>query len=207
MLDGSYYEADAVIYCTGYEIKKSILDKKALDLMRYQEGTKSPLSLYKYTFPLKLKNIAMICQHEGIFIPGSELQARLACMVFTGKINLPSEDEMEKEVALVDQVRNLNLKQRAQYPYGNHYEILDNLGMFMGLLPNLEDMKEKNPCLYEKFWSNATNATHFVFKTNPEFSMDIIKQIDDISKKVYTIDSKEPRQNDFKKEFGKIYAL
>lgn len=89
---GERLDFDVVIFCTGYQRNLSFLP----DALRL----KSPL--YEDTFPTDFKGIAFIGMYpgaRGAVFPLAELQAELACAVFSGRYTLPSTEQMLKEIA------------------------------------------------------------------------------------------------------------
>ena len=63
---------------------------------------KNQVPLYKYVFPYDHKHHTMAIlgcvQPIGALMPLSELQARWACKVFSGTRELPSNEDMKKEM-------------------------------------------------------------------------------------------------------------
>ena len=97
--DGSTVNnVDAVIYCTGYDMRFPYLE------IEQEILSENKVNLYKYVFPpfLKQPTLAVIgnIQPLGAVNPISELQARLACRVFGRKIQLPNEEEMNKDISM-----------------------------------------------------------------------------------------------------------
>lgn len=90
--NGDRLDFDFVIFCTGYQRNLSFLP----DALRL----KSPL--YEDTFPTDFNGIAFIGMYpgaRGAVFPLAELQAELACAVFSGRYTLPSTEQMIKEIA------------------------------------------------------------------------------------------------------------
>ncbi|HHF7347401.1 TPA: flavin-containing monooxygenase [Legionella feeleii] len=90
--NGDRLDFDCVIFCTGYQRNLSFLP----DALRLQ----SPL--FEDTFPTDFKGIAFIGMYpgaRGAVFPLAELQAELACAVFSGRYTLPSTGQMLKEIA------------------------------------------------------------------------------------------------------------
>ena len=89
-------DIDAIILATGYKIGFPCLDEGLVTVEKNQ------VPLYKYVFPYDHKHhtLAIIgcLQPLGSTIPLSELQGRWACKVFSGASDLPSNEEMKKEM-------------------------------------------------------------------------------------------------------------
>ncbi|XP_068678273.1 flavin-containing monooxygenase 5-like [Montipora foliosa] len=91
--DGSeLHDVDVVIFCTGYKIGFKCIDQSILPV------SDNKVDLYKYVFTPNLSKptLAVIgcVQPAGAIFPLSELQARWATQVFSGKKFLPSKDVM-----------------------------------------------------------------------------------------------------------------
>ena len=86
-----------IIFATGYKIGFPCLEEGLVPV------EKNEVPLYKYVFPYEHKHHTMAIlgclQPIGAVMPLSELQARWAVKVFSGKRNLPSNDEMKMEMA------------------------------------------------------------------------------------------------------------
>ena len=92
--DGRTLDFDTVVFCTGYKGGLPFLPEN----LRLQPDT----LLYDDTFPTDAKGIAYIGMYpgaRGAVFPLVELQARLACAVFSGRISLPSKEMMQEEMA------------------------------------------------------------------------------------------------------------
>ena len=89
---------DVVIFCTGYNMRFAYLE------IENEIVVKNEVNLYKYVFPpfLKKPTLAVIgnIQPIGAVNPISELQARLACRVFGGNVQLPTEEQMNADISL-----------------------------------------------------------------------------------------------------------
>lgn len=96
-VDGSSQELDAIIFCTGYDIKFSFLDESILRV-----STDNDVDIYKYVFlPAQSPTISMVglVQQVGALMPISELQSRWICQVLQGNIGLPSQRKMLADIA------------------------------------------------------------------------------------------------------------
>lgn len=186
--DGTFYDCDAVIFCTGYHLSISYLDEKSNKIVDYDPNDyKMPQLLYKLTVHPDLPNLGMICQNEGVFFTASELQAKYLSLLFTGKINQAPRDTMLKEIDELRKKRNLKL--RLQYPYGEHIEIIDTMAKEMGVLPDFEKIKESDPKLYNQLWRMNTVSAHFILGTkNDAHARGIMNEIESITTKEYVFD-------------------
>lgn len=89
---------DVVIFCTGYDMRFPYLEIEPEILVE------NKVNLYKFVFPpfLKRPTLAVIgnIQPWGAINPISELQSRLACRVFGGKVKLPTEEDMNMDISM-----------------------------------------------------------------------------------------------------------
>lgn len=94
--DKTSVDLDAVIFCTGYNVGFSFIDKSVIPV------DDNDVTLYKYVFPphLPKSSLAVIgCfQPLGAVNPIADLQCRWATRVFKGILKLPSEGEMMKDI-------------------------------------------------------------------------------------------------------------
>jgi dimethylaniline monooxygenase (N-oxide forming) len=92
----SVSDLDAVIFCTGYNIGFSFIDKSIIPV------DNNDVTLYKYVFPPhhSKPTLAVIgCfQPLGAINPVADLQCRWATRVFKGILKLPNEREMVNEI-------------------------------------------------------------------------------------------------------------
>lgn len=96
-VDGSSQEVDAIIFCTGYDIKFSFLDESILRV-----SPDNDIDVYKYVFlPAQSPTLSMVglVQQVGALMPISELQSRWICQVLQGNIGLPSQRKMIADIA------------------------------------------------------------------------------------------------------------
>jgi len=101
--DNTSYEAEAIIHATGYNIHLPFLDKSMHDALEITHLPYSRISLYKHIFPPKFKNLAFIGfvsinNAEGSLHRILEYQSRYVGNVFSGKVRLPEQKEMEKDI-------------------------------------------------------------------------------------------------------------
>ena len=89
-VDGSFAEVDAVICCTGYELRIPFLSDALLEIK--QNG----VELYKHVFHPDIPTLAFIglCKVAGSTFPVVEIQGRCVARVLAGSIQLPSREEM-----------------------------------------------------------------------------------------------------------------
>ncbi|KAK4716804.1 hypothetical protein R3W88_015142 [Solanum pinnatisectum] len=97
-LDGSSIHADIILHCTGYKYDFPFLETNGIVTVDDEGCAVGPL--YKHVFPPKLSlclSFVGIPSQVIIFL-GSELQAKWIAQVLSGKVLLPSEDDMLADV-------------------------------------------------------------------------------------------------------------
>ncbi len=97
------------------------------------------------------------------------------------------KDELLKEVHEIRERINLNRKE--QFPYGLFIEICDRLANKMNLLPDFEELRQKDPQIYKLFWSNLSISAHWIYKQNPQLVIDLMNEIDELFVKEYELES------------------
>ena len=208
--DGTFENADAVVYCTGYEVDLGFLDDLVLKDVGFDtsKNYKHALMLYKCTFHPDYENMAMIGQQDGLFFAGYELQAKWSTGVFSGKLKLPDKNVMSDLIE--KEKRKRNGGKRAQYPYGPYVGILDGLASEMDALPDLNQLKTEDSKLYDMFSNNCLVSTQFVYKQNKELALSVMNDIDSLYKKSYEFDGMSEDSigiKDVANQFGKYYKL
>ncbi|MGZ8743869.1 MAG: hypothetical protein ACXWXO_13210, partial [Nocardioides sp.] len=98
-VDGSAYEVDVVVYCTGYKVSFPFLDDKVvraednhIDLFRRVVDPDHP-GLY----------FVGLIQPLGAIMPLAEAQAHWVADLVTGEAALPSYDEMRRQIREYDE--------------------------------------------------------------------------------------------------------
>lgn len=95
--DGTIYNCDTVIFCGGYEVRHSILN-------RFSKGAScaKPRDLYKRIvhpdFGLTISFVGMFRPAVGAIPPVCEMQARLLTQWLSGEKELPDREDMQKTI-------------------------------------------------------------------------------------------------------------
>lgn len=103
--EGTTYDIDAVVYCTGYRPGSSLLPPVVPSTHNGSAAPPTPQSardLYKLTIPPDHPNVAVVGFARGQIganTLSAELQARWWALVVSGRRQLPSPDEMRRHVA------------------------------------------------------------------------------------------------------------
>ncbi len=205
--DGSYEKTDVIIFCTGYDLAIDYLsesNKKELGFSSLLDRNEYRFQylLYKSTFHPSFKNLAMVYQNEGIFLIAAELQARWASLVFSGKLNLPDNELMQKYIQKLAKKRELKLNQ--QYPYGSQIDLIDELAKETGLKHDFEKIKKEDPILFSQLWNNVALGCHF--RLDEKKSIEVLDEIQKLVDEEYIfdddIDGKEESINKIALRFG-----
>ena len=209
LANGGFETADAVLFCTGYNLSLDYFDKTVLDVLGYDATkTKMPILLYNYTVHPDLENLAMVGEINGLFFAGFELQARWAMKLFTGDTQLPPrhiiDAQMKRDAKLAERAQN------NQYPHGIYNELIDKLAAQVDALPDFELMRAANPRLYEMLWRNGTIPSHFCLKEKPALAVAIMKEADEIIRRKYKFEEEELFDNStslLAKKFSQYYSI
>ncbi|CAJ0582012.1 unnamed protein product, partial [Mesorhabditis spiculigera] len=146
---GREFPCDDLIFCTGYEFGFDYLEG---DLVRVENRR---VTLYKYVFPVENDSLAVIglIQPLGSIMPISEMQARWAVGVFTGKLQLPPRDEIlmdiEKKAKEIQRRYFDSSKHTIQVDYDRY---MDELAVLVGCMPPLKELLFSNPRLAMRFF-------------------------------------------------------
>lgn len=145
--ENEVHEVDAVILATGYLIHFPFIDSKIISVQD------NKVHLYKNMFEPRLQphTLAFIglIQPLGSVLPISEIQARLAARVFSGKLALPSPEVMEKDI---DRVRTENQKRFVQTQRHtiqvDYMTYMDEIADLLNVKPNLRKLLISDPVLW-----------------------------------------------------------
>ena len=137
---------DAVIFCTGYDMRFPYLEIEKEMLLRNE------VKLFKYVFPpfLKKPTLAVIgnIQPIGAVNPISELQARLACRVFGKKVQLPDEEAMNTDISVTREAMKKRYYATKRHTVQVDYiPYCDELAEMIGCKPNLMKLLLSDPLL------------------------------------------------------------
>ncbi|KFM81852.1 Dimethylaniline monooxygenase [N-oxide-forming] 5, partial [Stegodyphus mimosarum] len=138
---------DEVVLATGYKITFPFL---STDIVWVEDNK---VELYKFAIPPKLKHKTLIViglgQPVGPLMPISELQSRVFALHMSGKIQLPSEEEM------MEDIRKKDKEMRKRYFGGPRHTIqmdwinfMDELAELAGVKPDLASMFFNDPILF-----------------------------------------------------------
>ncbi|MES2345394.1 MAG: NAD(P)-binding domain-containing protein [Chlamydiota bacterium] len=182
--DNTETSADELIFATGYEASLPFFGSDILEKLEFDSNNRfQPLLLDRCTFNPHLPNMAFVGMYRGPYFPIMELQARLACYVFSKKIEAVTQLQMEKGMELERRIR-MQIP-RPQFPHGNYVEFADMLAEAAGVLPDFKAIQVSDPKLYEKIWEGPLNASHYRlngYASKPEMARNLINQLHTKSK-------------------------
>jgi dimethylaniline monooxygenase (N-oxide forming) len=89
--DGSHFEPDLVIFCTGFDTKTPFLDEAAAGTPRY-------LHTFNPEVGASLSFIGFLRPALGAIPPLAELQARWFALLQSDQLRLPSQEEMQESI-------------------------------------------------------------------------------------------------------------
>ena len=127
--NGDVIQPEIIIFCTGYKNDFSFFDKSLIPLL-------NPLNLYADTFHPNIPNLAWFAINyydRGAIFPLVELQARFACAIFSGRLTLPSPEQMTAEM--------LTLTKHNAFTFANL--LAEKLGIH-----HFDEFSQSDPTLY-----------------------------------------------------------
>ncbi|PWA45882.1 flavin monooxygenase-like, FAD/NAD(P)-binding domain protein [Artemisia annua] len=152
--DGDSIEADTILHCTGYKYHFPFL--RTNDLVHVDNNRVDPL--YKHVFPPQLApRLAFVglTFNQRLIFPILELQSKWAALVISGKILLPSEDNMLAEVH--EHYRELDengFPKSLTHSLWHKFDYIDWLSDQVGLRVD-DRVREIGTNLFEKWTSRA----------------------------------------------------
>lgn len=177
--DQSHENVDAMIFCTGYRADLPFFSSEILDQLGFQPDDElQPLLLHKTVFPKNLFGMAFVGLYRGPYFGVMELQARWACMVFSGNLPPPSKEEITLGIAEEQKIRAM--VPRPQFPHGNYVGLCEELAQQIGVAPNLETIEIKDPDLYQKLMDGPFTVASYRlegFGRKPSIALPMIEQI------------------------------
>lgn len=192
--DDFVIECDTIILCLGFEVNHHILDEDIKSILQYDHTTnKIPYLLYKHCFHPKLPNLGFVGQTEGLFLSGFEIQSYWIANVFSKKLDLPSKQIMIDYINSKSNLRQENVNNKKQFPFGCHTELMEEL-LEDSKMIDLKEMEIKYPGIYETFSNNYMLAPFYSLGKNKENDdhINIIKtELDNINNAIYEFNENE----------------
>lgn len=178
--DGTAFECDAIVACTGYKNSFPFIENFDKELA---ECAKNPRTNYKQIFPpqygAEFAFFGFARPAFGSIPPTSEMQARYYAMVVSGEKNLPSESDMIK-IAKEDTIKwesrfkwdSARVKGLVDFQLYN-----DDLAGLIGCLPNLGEIWRTEKWLWSKLMFGPFTSTQYRLKgprATPDYARDVI---------------------------------
>ena len=101
-------------------------------------------------------------------------------MVFSNTILLPSRQAMRLYIQTNEEEKNPKHLCYA-YPNGDHLKVSDSIASEMNLLPSFENLKQVDPEIYDLFWNYAMTPSQYLFNTNEEYAISLMKEVKSIT--------------------------
>jgi cation diffusion facilitator CzcD-associated flavoprotein CzcO len=127
--DGTTTEVEAVICATGYELDLPYLDDEIREVAGVDD---EHVELYQRTFHPDLPGLGFVGQYVlvGPYFPVLELQARWLAHVWSGRLALPSVDDMRAGVAEFAALKSI-------VPTDIHHALAGSLAAEIGVAPDV----------------------------------------------------------------------
>jgi dimethylaniline monooxygenase (N-oxide forming) len=172
-------KSDALLFCTGYQASLPFFDPQMQSLLEIQEDDLlQPFLMHKTVFHPEFPAMAFVGMYRGPFFAAMELQARMACMTFSGKIPFPTQEMIQE--GLLEEKRIREAVPRPQFPHGDYVRFCDDLAKHIGVLPDFEQMKQESPDLFDQLWNGPFTPASFRltgFGSKPEAALKTILRI------------------------------
>lgn len=148
---------DAVVLATGYRTSLPFLSTDTQRAISFDPADQlQPLLLYRHVLVPSIDTLAFVGLYRGPFFAVMELQARWACGLFSGRLERPFDDEIERGV---DEARSVRTREpRPHFPDNESYaEGADALAALVGCLPQSHLDYVETTSTYESGISSISN--------------------------------------------------
>ena len=154
--DGSHFEPDVVILCTGFETRVPILERSLADAPRY-------LHTFNPDVGASLAFIGFLRPAFGAIPPLAELQGRWFALLQSGRRELPANDEMRASIAYWT-----DLRARFFRPVGarlahlvDHTSFCDALAARIGCKPTRHALAQESRAFRRRFFAAPFVAAQY----------------------------------------------
>lgn len=172
LTSGERINCEVIIFCTGYHVHIPFFDQLILEKLSFDPNDLlQPMLLYKSVFPKDISNIGFVGMYRGPFFGIMELQARWICMVFSDKVAMPNEVEINKGIQEELDIR-LQIP-RPQFPHGNYVAFAEELAEQIDVIPDFDQIKLEDPILYHSLINGSFSPASYRlqgFGYNPDIS-------------------------------------
>lgn len=151
--DGTEFECDAIVACTGYRNCFPMFDKYHPEITR---AGQNPRTNYKQIFcvehPKEIAFFGFARPAFGAIPPTTEMQSRLYALVMNGEVELPSKEEMIKTAENDQKNWEMRFGYDAKRVKGlvDFQVYCDGLASIMGVLPPLRELFFRFPSMWLK---------------------------------------------------------
>ena len=178
--DNSFEYADYVLFCTGYNYDLSFFDEDILEKIDYNfNDLICPYICYKGTFHPNIKNMAFVGM-KCSFIPAIELQAKWTSLVFSGKLSLPAEETMQNFLKIEKESRKIFCFEKYVSRYEDFIKFTDEIGAEINVVPDFEEIKQKNPRLFRILWEGPISSVHYNLENTDHSILKVLNEIESI---------------------------
>ena len=154
--DGSGFEPDLVLFCTGFETRAPFLGEKVASASRY-------LNTFVPEVGESLGFIGFVRPAFGAIPPLAELQARWFALLQSGEKQLPPRDLMDRSIAHWDRVRRHIFRacpDRLEHLV-DHTVFCDELASQIGCKPTRSDLRGESRGFRKRFYSGPFVAAQY----------------------------------------------
>jgi len=173
--------ADIIILATGYKLDLPFFEQDILKLLDYNENDCiNPYLLYYRTINPMFNNLAFVGVFSGLTIQTRECQAKLA-FEFILKKHKVNESDVKIYLNHIKEVRKTPQSEQAQIVVNNTMKFSDMLMGELGLLPDLDKIKDEDEELYEYLYYGPIIPAHYSL-TKDKDDIEKINAVDYIKK-------------------------
>ena len=180
LADGAFEPADAIVFCTGYDLTIDVLEEEKLNLLICKNALnyKFKLLASRCTFHPDIDNMGLVNKVEGLSIYGDEMQAKIIALVASGKLELDKE-EMRREIEKLKEAINSKDQRIKQFSYGGSGDICSRLlkEISQDQLPDLEHLKKSDPNVYDLFKKKIYFPANCFYSQNSNCAEQLAREI------------------------------
>ncbi|TMP24607.1 hypothetical protein CWB99_21580 [Pseudoalteromonas rubra] len=181
--DGTQFEADTIMCCTGYQNDFSFLD------MDIGESKDLYMNCFHPKVGQSLCFIGAVRPGAGSIPPIAEMQSRWFAKICTGELSLPSNDEIARQIEMDAQSHEKVFSNvTVRLPYLVDYtSYMDKLSEKVGCKPKLRDLIGNPVALYKFYCGNFSSSQYRLSGTDSkkDIALKEIREIE-VSRTFYT---------------------
>jgi dimethylaniline monooxygenase (N-oxide forming) len=139
---GRRVPADALVFCTGYEMDLSFLPEFARRALCYDPADKFlPFVAHRTVVHPDVPNLFLVGLYRGPYFGVMELQARWAAALIAGTVPMSSRESVEDGLARERQLRTR--RPQPQYPHSDYVDFADSIALELGVHPKTSAIMHK----------------------------------------------------------------